>query len=102
MVEYNRELDKIQTDLDRLHERSQSNKSNITAHEAVCEERYNNIVEMFNRLDERIEKLESNVAAIHEVATQGKTSLKTILWLGAMTAGVLSFLVMLTNFIGPR
>lgn len=102
MAEYSRELDKIQTDLDRLHERSQSNKSNITAHEAVCEERYNNIVEMFNRLDERMTKVETTVSVIHDVATQGKTSLKTIFWLGAVTAGILSFLVMLTNFIGPR
>ena len=35
-----RELDRVQNELDRLHERSQSNKANISAHEAVCEERY--------------------------------------------------------------
>ena len=41
-----RELDRVQNELDRLHERSQSNKANISAHEAVCEERYEHIVKI--------------------------------------------------------
>ena len=37
MADNIRELDQIQTELDRLHERSQGNKATISAHEAVCE-----------------------------------------------------------------
>ena len=44
MAENFRELDQIQGELDRLHERSQNNRANMTAHEAVCEERYTQIV----------------------------------------------------------
>jgi vacuolar-type H+-ATPase subunit E/Vma4 len=93
-----RELDQIQTELDRLHERSQSNKANISAHEAVCEERYENIVTMFHRLEERIDKMEASVADIREMATQGRASLKTLLWVGGLTAGLISLLSMIIPY----
>jgi|SRR5210317_230849 vacuolar-type H+-ATPase subunit E/Vma4 len=93
-----RELDQIQIELDRLHERSQSNKANISAHEAVCEERYENIVTMFHRLEERIDKMEASVADIREMATQGRASLKTLLWVGGLTAGLISLLSMIIPY----
>ena len=93
-----RELDQIQVELDRLHERSQSNKANISAHEAVCEERYENIVTMFHRLEERIDKMEASVADIREMATQGRASLKTLLWVGGLTAGLISLLSMIIPY----
>ena len=86
MSDTERELDQIQLDIDRLHERSQSNKSLISAHEAVCEERYNTIVTMFERFESRMDKMEQNLTEIREMATQGKTSLKTLLWIGGVTA----------------
>jgi hypothetical protein len=81
-----------------LHERSQSNKANISAHEAVCEERYENIVTMFHRLEERIDKMEASVADIREMATQGRASLKTLLWVGGLTAGLISLLSMIIPY----
>ena len=94
-----RELDQIQTELDRLHERSQSNKAGISAHEAVCEERYNTIVSMFERSEERMTIIESNLAEIREMATQGRASLKTLLWVGGVTTGFISLLLMILNSI---
>ena len=35
-----RELDQIQQELDQLQSRSNQNKQTISAHEAVCQERY--------------------------------------------------------------
>jgi len=96
-----RELDQIQTELDRLHERSQSNKANISAHEAVCEERYDSIVAMFHRLEQRMNKIDSEVASIREMATQGRASLKTLLWVGGVTVTLISLLTMILN-IFPR
>jgi len=96
-----RELDQIQIELDRLHERSQSNKANISAHEAVCEERYDSIVTMFQRLEQRMNKIDSEVASIREMATQGRASLKTLLWVGGVTVTLISLLTMILN-IFPR
>jgi chromosome segregation ATPase len=98
MSDTERELDQIQLDIDRLHERSQSNKSLISAHEAVCEERYNTIVTMFERFESRMDKIETNLNEIREMATQGKTSLKTLLWIGGVTAGLISLLSMIIPY----
>ena len=54
MADNIRELDQIQTELDRLHERSQGNKATISAHEAVCEERYAQIMTTMTKMHEEI------------------------------------------------
>ena len=45
MADNIRELDQVQAELDILHERSQTNKANISSHEAVCEVRHKIIME---------------------------------------------------------
>ena len=96
-----RELDQIQIEIERLHERSQNNKAEIQSHEAVCEERYNSIVQMFQRLENRLDKIDSEVDSIKEVATSGRASLKTLLWIGGLTAGIISLIAMIIP-IFPR
>ena len=90
-----RELDQIQVEIECLHERSQSNRAEIQSHEAVCEERYNSIVSMFERLENRLEKIDTEVDVIKEVATTGRASLKTLLWVGGLTAGIISLVAMI-------
>ena len=75
-----------------------SNKSLISAHEAVCEERYNTIVTMFERFESRMDKIETNLTEIREMATQGRASLKTLLWIGGLTAGIISLLSMIIPY----
>lgn len=93
-----RELDQIQIEIERLHERSQSNKAEIQSHEAVCEERYQNIVNMFKRLETRLDKIDAEVDSIKEVATTGRASLKTLLWVGGVTVGLISLLSMIIPY----
>jgi Tfp pilus assembly protein PilN len=90
-----RELDQMQIEIERLHERSQSNKAEIQSHEAVCEERYQNIVTMFQRLEKRLDKMDAEVAEIRDLATTGRASLKTLLWVGGVTVGLISLLSMI-------
>ena len=92
-----RELDQIQGELDRLHERSQSNKANMTAHEAVCEERYNNIMQTMNEIRGELKAMHYKVNGVSELATKGRTSLKTLLWVGGAIASVTAFIVMIIN-----
>ena len=96
-----RELDQIQIEIERLHERSQSNKAEIQSHEAVCEERYQNIVDMFQRLEARLDKIDSEVDTIRDLATTGRASLKTLLWIGGVTVTIISLLTMILN-VFPR
>ena len=101
MAFYLRELDQIQQELDRLHERSQTNKANISAHEAVCEERYNNIITTMNAISDEMALMHKKVNEVSELATQGKTSLKTLLWVGATVAAITTFISVIINII-PR
>jgi vacuolar-type H+-ATPase subunit E/Vma4 len=96
-----RELDQVQIEIERLHERSQSNKAEIQSHEAVCEERYQNIVSMFQRLEARLDKIDGEVDTIREMATTGRASLKTLLWIGGVTVTLISLLTMILN-VFPR
>lgn len=101
MIDNIRELDQIQTELDRLHERSQGNKATITAHEAVCEERYAQIMSAMTKMHAEILTLHTKVDDVSELATQGRTSLKTLLWIGGVIAGLASLLTMIIN-VFPR
>lgn len=96
-----RELNQIQIEIERLHERSQNNKAEIQSHEAVCEERYLNIVNMFQRMEKQMCKMDKEIEEIRELATTGKASLRTLLWVGGVSVGIVSLLSMIIN-IFPR
>ena len=96
-----RELDQIQIELERLHERSQNNKAEISSHEAVCEERYLNIVKMFERMEKQMCKMDKEIEGIRDLATTGRASLKTLLWVGGLSVGMISLLSMIINIL-PR
>ncbi len=101
MTDNTRELNQIQTELDRLHERSQGNKANISAHEAVCEERYAQIMNSMITMHEEIQTLHKKVDDVSDLATQGRTSLKTLLWIGGVVASIITLLTMIIN-VFPR
>ena len=99
MAENFRELDQIQGDIETLHERSQNNRANISAHEALCEERYTQIVNTMQELKEELNMVHQKLNEVSELASQGKTSLKTLLWLGGIVAGIAAFLATVFNMI---
>lgn len=99
MAEDTRELDQIQNDIETLHERSQNNKANISAHEAVCEERYAQIISSMQELKEELKTVHLKLNEVSELANQGKTSLNTLLWIGGVVAGVTAFIAMIINMI---
>ena len=99
MADNVRELDQIQVELDRLHERSQSNRANMTAHEAVCEERYSQIMLTMQEMREELKTVHLKLNKVSELASQGKTSLKTLLWVGSIVAGIAAFIATLINIL---
>ena len=84
-----------------MHERSQGNKATITAHEAVCEERYAQIITTMTTMHEELQSLHKKIDDVSELATQGRTSLKTLLWVGGVGAGIITLLTMIIN-VFPR
>ena len=96
-----RELDQIQVEIERLHERSQNNKAEILSHEAVCEERYLHIVKMFERMEKQMSKMDKEMEHIGELATTGRASLKTLLWIGGVAVTLITVSTMIIN-VFPR
>ncbi len=89
-----RELDQIQQELNELQSRSNNNKQNITSHEAVCQERYDHIVKTLDILHDKINKLET-------LATQGKSSISTLWYVGTAVGALAAFIYTITQ-IFPR
>ena len=92
----NRELDQIQGELEVLHERSQSNKLNIASHEAICEERYHNILQMLETSQRQHDEMHKEIQNLNSLATQGQSTIKTLFYVGgfAMAASAFIYTVM--------
>ena len=83
-----RELNHYKEDIDQLHSRTQEAKARITTHEAVCEERYQNIISALKRFEEHLSGVQKEMAQLKTLAIQGKFSLKTAIFLGTLFSGV--------------
>jgi hypothetical protein len=46
-----------------------------------------------------MESLNTSIASLQTLATEGQTSLKTLLWLGGAIAGISAFIIMLYNLL---
>ena len=94
-----RELDQVQAELDILHERSQTNKANISSHEAVCEIRHKIIMENMDAISKELKVIHAKLNDVSELATKGKTSLHTLLWAGGVVAGLVTIFSILYNML---
>tara|TARA_Y100000310_G_scaffold312824_1_gene360513 strand:- start:9 stop:323 length:315 start_codon:yes stop_codon:yes gene_type:complete len=83
-----RELNHYKEDIDRLHSRTQEVKARITTHEAVCEERYQNIISALKRFETHLAGVQEEMAQLKTLAIQGKFSLKTAIFLGTLFSGI--------------
>lgn len=94
-MEPTRELDQIRAELNRLHDRTSDIKINATALEATTEQRFNHIILCLEALKKDLESVNGSVASLQMLASEGQTSLRTLLWLGGVVAGITAFLIML-------
>jgi hypothetical protein len=98
-MEASRELDQIRTELNSLHERSNNNKIAIATLEAVNEQRFDHILACLETVQKRIEEQNVSVSMLQSIATEGKTSLKTLLWIGGFIASISAFFLMIYDII---
>ena len=98
-MDANRELDKIQEEIDKLHDRSNNNKIKIATLEATEKERYEHILASIEKLREDMEEMNTSIRALQSLATEGKTSLRTLLWVGGFVAALVSFILMIYNYV---
>lgn len=94
-----KDLIQIRKELDKLHDRTTNNKVDITSHEAVCEERYKHISECLERLTTTSKEMQSSIDELKDLASQGKTSLRTVLWVGGFVSAIVAFIIMVADYI---
>ena len=90
MADETRELDHIQAELEVLHERSQSNKLKIAAHEATCEERYHNILNMLDTSQKQHDQMHEEIHRLTTLAAQGQSTIKTLIYVGTFVSAILA------------
>jgi protein subunit release factor A len=96
-------LNSILEDLKDLNKRLQKAETFIEVSDATRVERHQSMLDRFERVDERLNALEKQICsdmeklylkidALQELATQGKTSLRTLWILGSIVAGGMALL----------
>lgn len=89
----------IDSSIDTLHERTQKLRLDISTHEAVCEERYTQLLKTLEKMDYRLDCMQREVKDLREMALTGKISLKTLLWVGSATGGAAALVLSLLKVI---
>jgi len=82
----------LEKDVNILHERTQETKAQLNTHEAVCQERYENILSTIDKYDDKIKAIHKEILELKTLATQGKTSLRTLFFIGTIVAAVIAAL----------
>ena len=88
----------LEKDVNTLHERTQETKAQLNTHEAVCQERYENILSTIDKYDNKIRAIHKEVLELKTLATQGKTSLRTLFFMGTVVAAIIAALAAFSSF----
>ena len=87
----------FEKDINTLHERTQETKTSLSTHEAVCEERYENILAAIEAYTQKLENMHKEVSDLKKLATEGRTSLRTLFFVGTTVAAVIAGVAAFTN-----
>lgn len=97
------DLASLKDDLKDISKRMQAAETSLLVADATRTERHQNMIDRFERLENRLDNLESQISAdmaemlkhitaLQDLATQGKTSLRTLWILGGLVASGLALL----------
>lgn len=88
----------IESNINILHERTQNLKLAASTHEAVCEERYTQLLKTLEKMDSRLDDMQAEIKDLREMALTGKVSLKTLLWLGGAIGSTIALTLTLVKY----
>ena len=95
-------LQDTKQEINWLHERTQTTKSDLSTHEAVCAERYEQLQKTLEDMDSAIKENSKQIGELHKMALEGKTSFRTILFMGGFSVALATFLYTILGIIGGR
>jgi len=89
----------IEKSIDTLHERTQQTKLEFSTHEAVCQERYEQLIKNMQSMSNCLNEMRKEVNELKTMATSGKISLKTLLWIGGVTGSIIGLGITIANYL---
>jgi chromosome segregation ATPase len=92
-MDYERELNHLQKELDKVIIKIETTSLTVAALQATHKEQYETIVHTLQQVKTDMQELSAAVRSLESLATQGKTSLKTLLWLGGLIAAFITFII---------
>ena len=78
----------IENSIDTLHERTQQSKLEFSRHEAVCQERYEQLIKTMDEMATCMKDMRKEINELRTIATTGRVSLKTLIWVGSVSSAV--------------
>lgn len=88
----------IEQNIDTLHERTQQSKLDFSRHEAVCQERYEQLIKTMNEMSTCMKDMRKEINELRTIATTGRVSLKTLLWVGSVSGAVIGIVLAIGNY----
>ena len=89
----------IEQNLDTLHERTQQSKLDFSRHEAVCQERYEQLLKNMQTMSNSISEMHKEINELKIMATSGRVSLKTLIWVGSVTGSIIALGVAVGSYL---
>ena len=89
----------IEQNIDTLHERTQQSKLDFSRHEAVCQERYEQLLKNMQDMSNSITEMHKEINELKIMATSGRVSLKTLTWVGSVTGSIIALGVAVGSYL---
>jgi SMC interacting uncharacterized protein involved in chromosome segregation len=89
----------IEQNIDTLHERTQQSKLDFSRHEAVCQERYEQLLKNVAAMSNSISEMHKEINELKIIATSGRVSLKTLIWVGSVTGSIIALGVAVGSYL---
>lgn len=94
-----RELDHVRSDIEKLQERAIATATQIASIESTNNERFDNLAKILNELKTDIDETRDAIKNLESLATEGKSSLRTLLWTGGVIASLTSFVLLIYSYV---
>ena len=86
------DLSILREEINQLHDRTQNTKSDLRVLQTKFDERNNAILEKIDRLETEMSLVLKKLNELNDLANSGKTSIRTLWFLGGLVAATLATL----------
>lgn len=83
-----KDIEQIRADIKQVSAVTTQNMAKLAALEAAEKQKYDNLLKSLDSLQKDIKDMRHSISELEILATQGQSSLKTLLWVGGFIAAL--------------